>query len=34
MHKALLECDYSDVVWMPREDSNLDKRYQKPVSYH
>ena len=20
--------------WMPREDSNLDKRYQKPLSYH
>jgi hypothetical protein len=20
--------------WMPRKDSNLDKRYQKPVSYH
>src|SRR3546814_5235562 len=20
--------------WMPREDSNLDRRYQKPQSYH
>ena len=20
--------------WMPHKDSNLDKRYQKPVSYH
>ena len=21
-------------LWMPREDSNLDRRYQKPQSYH
>jgi len=20
--------------WMPREDSNLNRRYQKPQSYH
>jgi hypothetical protein len=24
---------YNDLVWMPREDSNLDKRNQNPLSY-
>jgi hypothetical protein len=24
----------TDKNWMPREDSNLDKRNQNPVSYH
>ena len=30
---ALNQC-VSEEVWMPREDSNLDRRYQKPQSYH
>ena len=25
---------FQAAVWMPREDSNLDKRNQNPVSYH
>ena len=33
-HDALTRDLVGSTGWMPREDSNLDKRYQKPLSYH
>ena len=34
LHERLNLIAASAKRWMPREDSNLNRRYQKPQSYH